>query len=85
MLVPEAEKNFGLEIFIYDIAVRSDYRRKGIGRCLVTALCEQASAVGIQEVFVSAHNDDVHALDFYRALGGMPSPVTMFTLSGDKV
>src|SRR5580704_10665489 len=67
--------------FIYDIAVRPDHRRKGVGRRLVTALCEQASKCGIREVFVPADSDDVHALDFYRALGGAPSPVTIFTFS----
>jgi len=72
------------EVFIYDIAVRGDQRRKGIGRRLMTALREAAAAVGIRDVFVPADNDDVHALDFYRALGGMPSPVTFFTFSVDE-
>jgi aminoglycoside 3-N-acetyltransferase I len=69
------------EIFIYDIAVRSQYQRKGVGRRLLNALCEQASEAGIQEVFVPADDDDVHALDFYRNLGGTPSPVTIFNFS----
>jgi aminoglycoside 3-N-acetyltransferase I len=73
------------ELFLYDIAVRYDQRRKGIGRCLVTALCEQARKEGILEMFVFADNDDVHALDFYRALGGLPSAVTSFTFSLDSV
>ena len=45
------------------------------------ALREAAAAAGITEVFVPADNDDTHALDFYRALGGDPAPVTMFTFS----
>ena len=69
------------ELFLYDIAVRSDQQRKGIGRSLVTALCEQAREAGILDVFVFADNDDLHALDFYRALGGMPSAVTSFAFS----
>ena len=69
------------EIFIYDIAVRKDQQRKGVGRRLVTALLESAVASGIDDVFVAADNDDSHALDFYRALGGVASPVTMFTFS----
>lgn len=72
------------EVFIYDLAVREDQRRKGIGRQLVTALREAAAAAGVQNIFVGADNDDGHALDFYRALGGVPSPVTFFTLSGDR-
>ena len=69
------------EIFIYDIAVRSDQQRKGIGRLLVAELRAKAAALGIREVFVAADSDDVHALDFYRALGGAPSPVTIFTFT----
>jgi aminoglycoside 3-N-acetyltransferase I len=30
-------------------------------------------------MFVAADNEDVHAIDFYKALGGTDSPVTMFT------
>jgi aminoglycoside 3-N-acetyltransferase I len=71
------------EIFIYDIAVRADQQRKGIGRHLMRALREAAAAAGIADVMVPADNDDAHALDFYRALGGAPSAVTFFIFSGD--
>jgi aminoglycoside 3-N-acetyltransferase I len=69
------------EIFVYDIAVRKDWQRRGVGRLLMTGLCEAAAAMGIDEVFAAADNDDRHALDFYRALGGSPSPVTFFLFS----
>jgi aminoglycoside 3-N-acetyltransferase I len=61
------------ELFIYDIAVRSDHQRQGVGRRLVAELRTQAAARGIREVFVAADNDDVHARAFYRALGGAGS------------
>lgn len=67
------------EVFIYDIAVRGDQQRKGIGRLLVSHLRAEAAALGIVDVFVPADNDDTHALDFYRALGGAAAPVTIFT------
>jgi aminoglycoside 3-N-acetyltransferase I len=70
------------EVFIYDVAVRADRQRQGIGRQLVTALRAAASATGFGDVFVPADTADGHALDFYRALGGVPAPVTMFTFSG---
>jgi aminoglycoside 3-N-acetyltransferase I len=73
-----------LELFIYDIAVRGDHQRRGVGRRLVTALREAAAVAGIHDVFVPADDDDLHALDFYRALGGTPSPVTIFTFSDDE-
>lgn len=66
------------ELFIYDLAVRRDHQRTGVGRHLLTTLQEQAAARGIENLFVAADNGDVHALDFYRALGGAASPVTLF-------
>ena len=38
-----------------------------------------AAAEGIGVVFVPADDEDTHALDFYRAMGGEPQPVTIFT------
>ena len=67
------------ELFIYDLAVKTDRQRQGIGRKLVTKLLSLARAAGIETTFVPADNEDTHALDFYRALGGTASPVTFFT------
>ncbi len=72
------------EIFIYDIAVRSEHQRKGIGRRLVEELRAQAAGMGITDLFVPADNEDAHALDFYRALGGEAAPVTIFTFTEAK-
>jgi aminoglycoside 3-N-acetyltransferase I len=72
------------ELFVYDIAVRRDRQRSGVGRLLLTALLEAAEETGIQDVFVAADNDDDHALDFYRALAGAPSPVTLFSFAVDR-
>lgn len=69
----------GSEIFLYDIAVREDYQRRGIGRRLLTDLLRAAAVNGVLDLFVPVDNEDTHALDFYRALGGSPAPVTIFT------
>jgi aminoglycoside 3-N-acetyltransferase I len=69
------------EIFIYDLAVRVDRQRQGIGRQLIEALRTVASEAGIHELFVPADNEDTHALDFYRAVGGAAAPVTIFSFS----
>jgi aminoglycoside 3-N-acetyltransferase I len=71
------------EIFIYDIAVRVDQQRKGIGRRLIATLRDLAAAQGIHDVFVPADDEDTHALEFYRALGATGSPVTFFGFSRD--
>ena len=67
------------ELFIYDLAVREDLQRRGVGRALMTRLREDAAAAGIEDSFVPADDEDTHALAFYRAVGGKPSPVTFFT------
>jgi aminoglycoside 3-N-acetyltransferase I len=72
------------EIFLYDIAVRGDHQRKGVGRLLMMHLRQEAASIGVEDVFVPADDEDAHALDFYRALGGVPSPVTIFTFSGHE-
>lgn len=71
----------GAELFIYDVAVRPDRQRQGVGRRLLATLRDLAAREGIGDVFVPAETEDVHALDFYRALGGEPTPVVMFTFA----
>lgn len=66
------------ELFIYDLAVRPDRQRQGVGRDLVNASIAAAAAVGIAMVFVAAENEDDHALALYRALGGEPGAATFF-------
>jgi aminoglycoside 3-N-acetyltransferase I len=72
------------EMFVFDIAVRSDHRRKGIGRRLLESLSKRASESGIRELFLAADNADEHALEFYRRLGGVSTPATMFVFSTRK-
>lgn len=74
----------GSEIFLYDLAVRTDRQRQGIGRKLVEHLRAAAAAEGIDDLFVPAENEDTHALDFYRAIGGTASAVTFFTFGGGR-
>jgi len=67
------------ELFIYDIAVRADRQRRGIGRALMNKLFTLGKDAGIRVSFVPAENEDSHALDFYRSVGGEPTEVTFFT------
>jgi aminoglycoside 3-N-acetyltransferase I len=69
----------GTEVFLYDLAVRADFRRQGVARRLVGAVRAEFSGDAVMSVFVLADNADEHALAFYRAVGAEPAPVTMFS------
>jgi aminoglycoside 3-N-acetyltransferase I len=69
------------ELFIYDLAVKPEWQRRGIGRALISELIASGRKAGIGTAFVPADNEDTHALEFYRAVGGVPSAVTFFTFS----
>lgn len=69
------------EMFVYDLAVHPTNQRRGIGRMLVHEVRRLAVAQGILVAWVPADNEDEHAIEFYRALGGTASPVTIFTFS----
>ena len=61
------------ELFIYDIAGAPTYQRNGIGGRLVQEVRGLAVERGIASTSVPADNEDNHALEFYRSIGGIPS------------
>ena len=73
------------ELFVYDLAVLEDFRRRSVGARLVTALRTLAAEAGIAQVFVPAEDEDVEALAFYRAMAGQESPVTHFTWDATRL
>jgi len=67
------------EVYIYDLAVKTEYQRKGIGRQLIASLKDYCTQLGITEIFVQADLADQHALDFYMATGGTAESVVHFS------
>lgn len=67
------------EMFIYDIAVKPTFQRKGVGKQLLSTLQEYCRQQGIREIFVAANEEDEHAVDFYRATGGDAEKVVHFS------
>ncbi|MBR0443371.1 MAG: ribosomal protein S18-alanine N-acetyltransferase [Clostridia bacterium] len=54
---------------ITNVAVRPDMRRQGLGRAVVEALIEQASEVGVTDVYLEVRVSNEAAISLYRSLG----------------
>ena len=66
------------EVFVYDLAVKPEYQRMGVGKKLIWSLKEHCLRQGAREFFVMAHEEDKHAIEFYRSTGGKPERVVNF-------
>src|SRR5215213_11595258 len=66
------------EVFLYDLAIKPEYQRMGIGKELIRSLKEECSRNGVREFFVMAHAEDEHAIEFYRSTGGKSERVVNF-------
>jgi len=64
LIAPEAE--------LINIAVDQTVRRQGVGRALLTALLEEASAHGVTTVHLEVRASNAPALTLYEALGFRP-------------
>jgi aminoglycoside 3-N-acetyltransferase I len=53
--------------YLYDLAVLTEYQRKGVGRKLIEFTNNYCRQEGFKEVFVQADKMDDYALDFYRS------------------
>lgn len=62
----EAERS---EIYIYDLAVREEYRRRGVATALIEALKPIARKKGASAIFVQADPPDAPAVALYDKLG----------------
>ena len=57
---------------VHTVTVAEGYRRRGIGRRMLVALLEEATARGATEVFLEVRVDNPSAQDLYRSLGFEP-------------
>lgn len=57
------------EIYIYDLAVREEWRRQGVATELIAKLQEIAAAMGAYVIFVQADYGDDPAIALYTKLG----------------
>ena len=64
----------GTEMFLYELAVAEDVRRRGVGGRLVARLAECARSRGCYGMWVITEPDNAAALHTYAAAGGAPEP-----------
>jgi ribosomal protein S18 acetylase RimI-like enzyme len=65
-------------VYIYDLAVKSQYQRQGIGKMLMAGITNYCKEIGVEEVFVQADQVDQHAIEFYHTTGGIAEQVVHF-------
>lgn len=65
-------------VYVYDLAVMTEYQRCGVGRKLMSGITDYCKEIGIEEVFVQADEIDEHAIEFYHSTGATPEKVVHF-------
>lgn len=66
----------GTEMFLYELAVAEDWRRRGVASHLVGALAEIAREGGCYGMWTGTEHDNEAALAAYRSTGGRLEPGT---------
>jgi len=65
-------------VYIYDLAVKTEFQRQGIGKMLISGIKNYCKGIGIEEVFVQADEVDDFALKFYHSTGATAEKVVQF-------
>jgi ribosomal protein S18 acetylase RimI-like enzyme len=58
-------------LFVYEIGVREDLRRKGVGTALMQRLADLARERGLRDAFLLTNESNTGAMTFYEAIGGV--------------
>ena len=66
------------EAYLYDIAVKPEFQRAGIGKQLISTLTEYCKQNNIAIFFVEAHEEDQEAVDFYHKIEGQAERIIHF-------
>lgn len=52
--------------YIYDVGIRPDFQARGLGKALISEVCNFCKANGFVDAYVEAEGDDLDAVSFYR-------------------
>ncbi len=71
------------EVLLYEVGVDEKYRRKGIGKALITTVNKWANSVGADEVWVLTNRSNKAAVALYTSCGGTEDALdtTMYTIA----
>lgn len=72
------------ELYIYDMAVKTNQQNNGIGKRLIKYLKSFAAQNNIETIFVEAHSEDKQAVKFYESSIGQSEKVDHFNLDVKK-
>lgn len=65
-------------MFVNEVGVREEWRRRGIGRAVTERLFTVARARGCRGIWLGTEPDNAEALGLYRGLGGEEAPFIGF-------
>src|SRR5690606_37846700 len=52
--------------YIYDVGVTPNFQGQGLGKALISEVCNFCRANGFDDAYVEAESDDIDAVGFYR-------------------
>ena len=62
-------KSDPVKMFLYEIGVKSGYRRRGIGKKLIEDFCAFSKQLGAHKMIVPTTRGHTEAIEFYNATG----------------
>jgi aminoglycoside 3-N-acetyltransferase I len=65
-------------LYIYDLAVKKQFQRKGVGKKLILGVKDYCSEMDFEEIFVQASDSNEPTIEFYRSTGAESTKVTHF-------
>lgn len=52
--------------YIYDVGITPDRQGQGLGKLLISEVCNYCKLNGFEDAYVEAESDDIDAIGFYR-------------------
>ncbi len=65
-------------VYIFDLAVKTELQRQGIGKMLITGNNSYCKTIGVEAVMVQADEVDDYAIKFYHSTGATAEKVIHF-------